>query len=148
MKRDKIISGLQITCDELAFNVIKEKEKFDELKHTFDIEEKLIQIYFFTDTPVETYKSVVYNGYINPFNDNFINYLHGRLHELKRKLKWAELIDLSYMFDVIEINYNISNNFDNSFFDYLKNLSLSKIYSAFDHFEKIEIEGKKRYIEK
>jgi hypothetical protein len=138
MKKDEIISGLQITCDELAYKIVNERNQFNELQKEFEIEQKLIDIYFITDAKVNVYKSTVYNGYINPFSDRFINYLHGRLHELKRKIKWSELVDLSYKFDILEMEYNISNNFKKQIPDFSETISLKDLFKMpiNDNFDK------------
>lgn len=129
MNKDKIISGLQITCDELSFLVLKEREEKEKLKHDTEIERILIDIIECVDIDISILKSYFpKNGYINPFSDTFLIFMYENIHKLKRRLKWTELIDLSYNFDLMELDYNIKNNFKKPFSEYLKNISLKYLF--------------------
>ena len=128
-KNSPIKNYLRVVHDYfLKVDTLQLQNIFEEITERQKSEMFIDLLKYCSDVELNNFYSICRPGLIIPFDIDFMEWFHKKKKELKRKLKWSEIVELNYKYGLLQIEFIYKCDDFNT--EIAKNIKISEIWNA------------------
>lgn len=128
-KNSPIKNYLRVVHDYfLKVDTLQLQNIFEEITERQKSEMFIDLLKYCSDVELNNFYSICRSGLIIPFDIDFMEWFYKKKKELKRKLKWSEIVELNYKYGLLQIEF--IGKYDDFNTEIAKNIKISEIWNA------------------